>query len=421
MAPCPPTSSLPAFCTPAHAMKPAYRFNPAFQTPQGSPIRELFKYTQQQGMISFAGGYPSPALFDADALAHSGAAVLRESPTACLQYGATEGVPALTEALRTLTRNRTGGKAAVENLLVTTGSQQAFELLLRVLVGPGDCVAIERPAYPAAIQALRLANAEMLEIPSDDDGMDTQALEKMLLAGARPKLLYVVPTFANPTGATLPLARRRQLLELAVRYQMLVIEDDPYGELRFAGMPQPLLLEVAADVPGGADWLVYLSSLSKIIAPGLRIGWMSGPAEILRRAVIAKQTGDLCTAPWMQLAAARYLQDGCLARHLPTIIATYKERCETMLEALQQGFGDALEVTVPQGGMFVWARWRDGTEANALLQQAVLENVMYVPGSAFYAGAADPARLRLSFATASPEDIRTGVARLKTAHGKLKG
>lgn len=401
-------------------MKPAYRFNPAFQTPQGSPIRELFKYTQQPGMISFAGGYPSPALFDADALAHSGAAVLRESPTACLQYGATEGVPALTEALRALTQQRTGGKAAAENLLVTTGSQQAFELLLRVLVGPGDCVAIERPAYPAAIQALRLANAEMLEIPSDGDGMDTQALEQLLLAGARPKLLYVVPTFANPTGATLPSVRRRHLLELAVRYRMLVIEDDPYGELRFAGAPQPLLLEVADDVPGGADWLVYLSSLSKIVAPGLRIGWMCGPAEILRRAVIAKQTGDLCTAPWMQLAAARYLRDGCLARHLPTIIATYKERCETMLTSLRECFGESLEVTVPQGGMFIWARWRDGTEATTLLQQAVIENVMYVPGGAFYASTADPARLRLSFATASPEEIRTGMARLKTAYEKLK-
>ena len=181
-----------------------------------------------------------------------------------------------------------------------------------------------------------------------------------------------------------------------------------------------MLLYIAAVGRGGADWLVYLSSLSKIVAPGLRIGWMSGPAEILRRAVIAKQTGDLCTAPWMQLAAARYLHDGCLARHLPTIIATYKERCETMLAALQECFGDTLEVTVPQGGMFVWARWRDGTEANALLQQAVLENVMYVPGSAFYAGGADPARLRLSFATASPEEIRTGVARLKTAHDKLR-
>lgn len=401
-------------------MKPAYRFNPAFQTPQGSPIRELFKYTQQAGMISFAGGYPSPALFDAEALAHSAASVLREAPTACLQYGATEGAPALTAALRALTRQRAGGQAAVEHLLVTTGSQQAFELLLRVLVSPGDCVAIERPAYPAAIQALRLAEADMLEIPGDHEGMDTQALEQLLLAGARPKLLYIVPTFANPTGASLPLARRRHLLELAVRYQMLVIEDDPYGELRFAGAAQPLLLEVAAQVPGGADWLVYLSSLSKIVAPGLRIGWMSGPAEILRRTVIAKQTGDLCTAPWMQLAAARYLSDGCLARHLPSIIATYKERCESMLAALQQAFGERLQLSVPQGGMFLWARWRDGTQAEALLQQAVQQQVMYVPGAAFYASAADAARLRLSFATATPDEIRTGVARLQAAHAQLQ-
>lgn len=400
-------------------MTPAYRFNPAFEAPQGSPIRELFKYTQQTGMISFAGGYPAPALFDAEALGRSAAAVLREAPAACLQYGASEGAPALIEALRALTRERANGAACADDLLVTTGSQQAFELLLRVLVASGDCVALERPAYPAAIQALRLAGAAMLEIPGDDEGMDTQALEQLLLAGARPKLLYLVPTFANPTGATLSSARRRHLMELAVRYRMLVVEDDPYGELRFAGTPQPLLLEVAANVPGGADWLVYLSSLSKIVAPGLRIGWMCGPAEILRRAVIAKQTGDLCTAPWMQLAAARYLQDGCLARHLPRIIATYKERCETMLQSLQQCFGEDMEVTTPQGGMFIWARWRDGTGAAALLRQAVTGNVMYVPGDAFYASDPDPARLRLSFATASPQDIRTGMTRLQAAHAGL--
>ncbi|EOA02779.1 putative aminotransferase [Herbaspirillum frisingense GSF30] len=400
-------------------MTAAYRFNPAFEAPQGSPIRELFKYTQQPGMISFAGGYPAPSLFDAAGLSRSAATLLDSAAAACLQYGATEGTAVLTQTLKQLTRERIGGADPVE-LIVTTGSQQGFELLLRILLQAGDCVAIERPCYPAAIQALRLAHADLLEIPGDAQGMDTDALEAALQAGARPKMLYLVPTFANPTGATLPLARRRHLLSLAVRYQFIVVEDDPYGELRFSGQAEPPLLQVAQEIDGASDWLVYLSSLSKTVAPGLRIGWMCGPAEILRRAVIAKQTGDLCTAPWMQMVAAHYLQAGCLQAHLPTIIATYRERCRIMLASLKEAFGDSLDLIAPEGGMFIWASWKDGTDATALLQQAVRHNVMYVPGSAFYASAADAGHWRLSFANAQPEDIVEGVARLKKAQQEWK-
>ncbi|MFJ3318482.1 PLP-dependent aminotransferase family protein [Herbaspirillum huttiense] len=396
-------------------MTAAYRFNPAFQSPQGSPIRELFKYTQQPGMISFAGGYPAPALFDTQGLAKSAATLLDSAAAACLQYGATEGAAQLAQVLKQVTRARIGGADPGE-LIVTTGSQQGFELLLRILLEPGDGVVIERPCYPAAIQALRLAHAELLEIPGDAQGMDTDALEALLLAGARPKLLYLVPSFANPTGATLPLARRRHLLTLAVRYQFIVIEDDPYGQLRFSGQAEPPLLQVAQEIEGARDWLVYLSSLSKIVAPGLRIGWMCGPSEILRRAVIAKQTGDLCTAPWMQMVAAQYLQAGHLEAHLPHIIATYRERCAIMLSSLREAFGDRLSLIAPEGGMFIWASWKDGTDATALLQTAVRHNVMYVPGSAFYATPSDQGHWRLSFANAQPQEIIGGVARLKQAH-----
>ncbi|WP_286867084.1 PLP-dependent aminotransferase family protein, partial [Herbaspirillum sp. UBA812] len=270
----------------------------------------------------------------------------------CLQYGATEGAAQLAQVLKQVTRTRIGG-ADPGDLIVTTGSQQGFELLLRILLEPGDGVVIERPCYPAAIQALRLAHAELLEIPGDAQGMDTDALEALLLEGARPKLLYLVPSFANPTGATLPLVRRRHLLALAVRYQFIVIEDDPYGQLRFSGQAEPPLLQVAQEIEGARDWLVYLSSLSKIVAPGLRIGWMCGPSEILRRAVIAKQTGDLCTAPWMQMVAAQYLQAGHLEAHLPHIIATYRERCAIMLSSLREAFGDRLSLIAPEGGMFI--------------------------------------------------------------------
>ncbi|BEV13976.1 PLP-dependent aminotransferase family protein [Herbaspirillum sp. DW155] len=395
-------------------MTAAYRFNPAFQSPQGSPIRELFKYTQQPGMISFAGGYPAPSLFDTQGLARSAATLLDSAAAACLQYGATEGAAQLSQVLREVTCARLGGADPGE-LIVTTGSQQGFELLLRILLEPGDGVVIERPCYPAAIQALRLAGADLMEIPGDEQGMDTDALEAMLQAGARPKLLYLVPSFANPTGATLPLARRRHLLALAVRYRFIVIEDDPYGQLRFTGQAEPPLLQVAQEIEGARDWLVYLSSLSKIVAPGLRIGWMCGPSEILRRAVIAKQTGDLCTAPWMQMVAAQYLQAGHLDAHLPHIIATYRERCAIMLSSLREAFGDRLSLIAPEGGMFIWASWQDGTDATALLQAAVRHNVMYVPGSAFYATQADEGHWRLSFANARPAEIIEGVARLKQA------
>ena len=392
-----------------------YHFNPAFQAPQGSPIREMFKYMAQPGMISFAGGYPAASLFDVDALAQASNEILGQTPSSCLQYGATEGMSVLAEALRALMRQRAPGADATP-LLVTSGSQQAFELLLKVLIGPGDCVAIERPAYPAAIQALRLAEAKMIEIRSDAQGMDTQALEQTLQTGVRPKLLYIVPTFANPSGASLPLERRQHLLTLAQRYQFLIIEDDPYGALRFSGEPQASLLELSADIPGASQWVIYLSSLSKIMAPGLRIGWMIAPAEILRRCIIAKQTGDLCTAPWMQLTAAQYLRSGRLEQHLPKVISIYKERCNAMLNALHKHFGQTLDVTAPDGGMFIWARWRDGSEARALLDHAIAENVMYIPGGAFYASEPDPTRLRLSFATASLEEIAEGAARLKRAH-----
>ena len=399
-------------------MTSMYSFTEQFAAPQGSPIRELFKYLAQPGMISFAGGYPAPSLFDSQGLARSAAAAMREYPAACLQYGATEGDASLNQALRMLMQER-GIAAQAEQLLITTGSQQAFELLLRVLVAPGDCIAIERPAYPAAIQALRIAGANICALSSDAGGLDVDAFEQQLEQGLRPRLLYLVPTFANPSGATLTLARRKKLLALAIRYRMLVVEDDPYGELRFSGAPLPTLYQLAQEIPGAAEWLIYLSSLSKIVAPGLRIGWLLAPAEIRRRAVIAKQTSDLCTAPWMQLTAAHYLSSGQLAPHMAKLIAAYRLRCDTMLTALRQQFGAALEVVEPEGGMFIWARWHNRSDATQLLQTAIAENVLYVPGSAFFADRPDPASLRLSFAMAEPEAIADGVKRLKTAYERF--
>lgn len=393
-----------------------YRFNPAFEAPGGSAIRELFKYLSRPGMISFAGGYPAPDLFDAETLAQASAQAMAE-PASSLQYGATEGTPALREQLAALMARR-GAAVSTDDLIVTTGSQQGLDLLIRVLLAPGDPVLVERPTYPAALQAFRLAGCAIGSIAGDADGLDPAALAQQLEA-APPghfRLLYCVPDFANPTGACLSLGRRLELLALAARHDLLLVEDDPYGALRFTGEPVPSLLALSRQVPGAQGRVIHLSSLSKIIAPGLRVGWMVAPAPVRQRCVIAKQTIDLCTSPISQQIAACYLASGALERHLPLLGQRYGEKCQRMMAGLS-ALGGRLEVAAPAGGMFVWGRLADGSDAQAFFERAIEQNVMFVPGKAFYASEADPASVRLSFAAPGLEDIDEGLHRLARALG----
>jgi DNA-binding transcriptional MocR family regulator len=401
-----------------------FTFNPAFEAPTGSPIRELFKYLAQPGMISFAGGYPASDLFDREGL-DAAAARASQQPTLCLQYGPTDGLAVLKEQLAHLMTRR-GTPCTPPELLVTTGSQQGFDLLLRVMVAPGDVVLVEQPAYPATLQALKLQGADVVTVPVDQDGLDVAALAALLEAGTEagtaagtfarpPKLLYTVPTFANPTGATLSLERRMALLKLAARYHFLIVEDDPYGDLRFSGAALPSLLALSDQVPGSRDWVVHFSSLSKIVAPGLRVGWMIAHAEILRRCVIAKQTVDLCSSPWTQAIAADYLASGALERHLPRIVDAYAGKCRTLCNALDEHLGDAIAFHRPAGGMFVWAQLKGGQNASDYLRACIERNVMFVPGLAFYKDSIDLAALRLSFAAPGVADIETGVQRMKQA------
>ncbi|QCP53623.1 PLP-dependent aminotransferase family protein [Trinickia violacea] len=397
-----------------------YAFTAPFQNPSGSPIRELFKYLSEPGMISFAGGYPASDLFDVEGLQAAAARAYR-APSRCLQYGPTDGLPELKNELVKLMASR-GVTCGSDELLATTGSQQGLDLLLRVLVEPGDVVLTEQPAYPATLQALRLQQADIVTVPVDSEGLDVDALAALLASGAvaRPKLLYTVPTFANPTGATLTRERRIALLKLATKYRFLIVEDDPYGDLRFSGEPVPSMLALTAEVEGSRDWVVHFASLSKIVAPGLRVGWTIAPAEIVRRCVIAKQTVDLCSAPWTQATAAEYLADGALERHLPAITARYRLKCETLCSELRAQLGNAIAFHQPEGGMFVWARI-DGIDASELLKHAVESKVVFVPGKAFFADKLDAASLRLSFAAPGVDDIREGVKRLKRAHDAALG
>lgn len=369
-------------------------------------------------MISFAGGYPASDLFDADGLAKA-AARAYDTPIQCLQYGPTDGIPELKTQLIALMAQR-GVVCANEQLVVTTGSQQGLDLLLRVLVNPGDVVLTEQPAYPATLQALRLQQASAVTVPVDEYGLDVDRLSRLLASNRfkAPKLLYTVPTFANPTGATLTRERRVELLKLAVRHKFLVVEDDPYGDLRFAGERVPSILSLTAEVDGSRDWVVHFASLSKIVAPGLRVGWAVAPAEIIRRCVIAKQTVDLCSAPWTQAIAAEYLADGALQRHLPRITEMYKCKCGTLCGELRTQFGEALKFREPEGGMFVWAR-TDGVDASELLIRSIENKVLFVPGKAFFADKTDPRALRLSFAAPAVDNIREGAKRLRRAYGEV--
>ncbi|OJY17805.1 PLP-dependent aminotransferase family protein [Pandoraea sp. XJJ-1] len=391
-----------------------YAFTSVFANPAGSPIRELFKYLSEPGMISFAGGYPASDLFDVDGLAAAQARAFAQ-PTRCLQYGPTDGLAELKTQLLALMASR-GASCAADELLVTTGSQQGLDLLLRVMIAPGDVVVTEQPAYPATLQALRLQQATIVTVPVDAHGLDVAHLSTLLHEGkiAVPKLLYTVPTFANPTGATLSRERRIALLKLAVEYRFIIVEDDPYGDLRFAGDAVPTLLGLTAEVPGSRDWVVHFSSLSKIVAPGLRVGWTVAPPEIARRCVVAKQTVDLCSVPWTQAVAAEYLADGALARHLPRITEAYRRKCDAMCDALRATLGDAIAFHAPQGGMFVWARLA-AVKTSDLLPHAIAEKVLFVPGTAFFAEQADEASLRLSFAAPAVSAIEEGAARLARA------
>lgn len=374
------------------------KFSRPYEAPQPAAIRELFPYLSRPDMISFAGGHPSADLFDAEGLHAAMERAMQAPPPAWLQYAATEGELPLREALSAWMARR-GISAAPDRILVTCGSGQALDLVLKVLINPGDAIAVERPTYSTALQAMRLAGARPV-------GVDLDALEDV-----KAKALYIVPTFANPSGATLTLEQRQRLLAIAVRRELYIIEDDAYGDLRFEGEPVAPLAALAKDA-GAEEYVIHLSTLSKIVAPGLRVGWMTAAPEVLRRCVIAKQAADLCTSPWVQLAAAQYLKGGIRLDH---IVAAYRERARAMADALRRELAGKFMFAAPQGGMFIWGTLPTAMDASALLRTAIEEKVMYVPGVSFYAEAPDPRTLRLCFSMTTPERIRVGVERLAKA------
>jgi DNA-binding transcriptional MocR family regulator len=335
-----------------------------------SAIRELFKLLGKPGIISFAGGFPDSAMFDVAGISAASQAALQQEPGAALQYGATEGYQPLREQIAAFMAAKGARDLAPDQLVVTTGSQQALDLLGKTMINPGDKVIVEGPTFLATIQCFRLYGAEVISAPIDAEGARVDALEK-LIAEHQPKLVYLIPTFGNPSGAMLSLERRKKVLELAVKYQTLVVEDDPYGDLYFGEAPPPSLLALSSEVPGSRDWLAHCGSLSKVLSPGLRIGWLVAPAALLGRAGMCKQVSD----------AHKFLQ--------------------------------------PQGGLFLWVRLtgKGGALADAgeLAKRAIAQGVAFVPGAPFFAQNPDATSFRLSFATADEDKIREGIARLAQA------
>jgi 2-aminoadipate transaminase len=384
-----------------------------------SAIRELFKLLGKPGIISFAGGFPDSAMFDVAGIKEAADKALAEEPGGALQYGATEGYEPLRQQLAAFMASK-GVEVRPDGLIVTTGSQQALDLLGKTMISPGDKVIVEGPTFLATIQCFRLYGADLVSAPVDANGVDTAQLEK-LIAEHKPKFVYLIPTFGNPSGAMLSLERRKKVLELALKYQTLMVEDDPYGDLYFTpdAPPPPSILSLSQEVPGSREWIAHCGSMSKVLSPGLRVGWLIAQPELLAKATMCKQFSDAHTSTFAQATAAQYLKAGRMPATLANVRKVYGERARVMGQALTRELGDAVEFTQPQGGLFFWARLTGAggkiKDAGEFARKAIEQGVAFVPGAPFYAQKPDVSTFRLSFATADVGKIEEGVGRLGKA------
>jgi 2-aminoadipate transaminase len=377
-----------------------------------SAIRELLKICEQPDFISFAGGLPAPEVFPVEAVAEASARILRESGPQALQYGATEGYRPLRELLAE-ELSADGPAVTVDNVLITTGSQQAIDLIGKVFINRRDAVVVESPTYLAALQAWNAYGARYVSVTADDEGMETDHLEELM--AERPKLVYCLPNFQNPSGVTLSRQRREQLVDIARRHDVVIVEDDPYRELRFEGEHLPRLITLAGSTGVYDGEVISLGTFSKILSPGLRVGWVIAPTPVIRQLVQAKQGTDLHTAMFNQMIAHDLLSSGVLAEHRRVIVDTYRRRRDLIMDALAASFPPGTAWTHPEGGMFLWVTLPEGIDAAAVLDHCVSEQVAFVPGQAFHADGSGANTMRLNFSNAAPEQIRDGIGRLGRA------
>jgi 2-aminoadipate transaminase len=406
----------------------SYRYAHRTKTLTSSTIRELLKLTQRPEVISFGGGLPAPELFPLERFQAACRYVLSEPSRgqAALQYSTTEGYPPLREMIARHT-SRYGILARPENVLITSGSQQALDLIGKLLINRGDRVLVEAPTYLGALQAFNVFGPDYVSLPADEDGIQTEGLDEVLKTGI--KFMYLLPNFQNPGGVTMSLERRERVVALSEEYGVPIVEDDPYGQLRYEGDHLPTLLALDRDNvrrDNGYDLgnVIYLSTFSKTLTPGLRLGWIVAPTEVLAKLVQLKQGADLHTSTFTQMVAYEVARGGFLDEHVHQLRQAYRERRDVMLAALSDNFPPITGVTWthPAGGLFLWLRLPEGLTARALLKVAIEADVAFVPGDAFFANPGEGARYcRLNFSNAGPELIKEGIRRLGLAVREMLG
>ena len=375
----------------------------------GSAIRDIFKLLGKPGMISFAGGNPSNSALEPDVVRNLACEAIDRYGTNALQYGGTEGLPGLRAGIADYLSSTAGVRCTADNILPVQGSSQAFDLLLKALIDPGDVILVESPTFLGAIQAMRIYRAQLIAMPMDEGGVIIDEVEK-LVQKHHPKMMYIIPTFQNPTGRTLCLERRKALADMAAKYGFIIAEDDPYRDLRYEGEALPSISSFDEE-----GWVVYLSSFSKYIAPGLRVGAAAVPhAGLLRKMVIGKQSSDVHSPILTQAIVELYLEKGLLPDHLTRICGEYRKQLTAMLEGFSF-FPEGTKHTLPQGGLFVWAELPEGVDAMAALNKAIEQNVAFVPGTHFYPDGGHANTLRLNFSMQEADDIRAGMERLGRA------
>jgi 2-aminoadipate transaminase len=392
----------------------------AFRTVKikSSAIRELLKLTQKPEIISFAGGLPAGELFPVERFAEACQKTLMEKSQVALQYGPTEGYAPLREMIAQ-NLNRYGVAASPENVLLTSGSQQALDLIAKLLINRGDHILTEAPTYLGALQAFNVFGARYVTVPIDNDGIRTDLLEEAVRTG--PKFMYLLPNFQNPGGVTMSLERRKELVRTSNHHGIPIIEDDPYGQLRFEGEHQPPLVlldrqNMSNDPTYQLGNIIYLSTFSKTLAPGLRLGWIVAPPDVIGKLVQLKQSADLHTSTFNQVVAYEVAKDGFIDEHVRTIRRVYRERRDVMLAAMQEFFPEEVTWTRPQGGLFLWVTLPEGMDCDRLFKAAVDQNVAFVPGYCFFPDEADGFRnFRLNFSSSKPDAIREGIRRLSIA------
>lgn len=381
------------------------QFAQRFDGITGSAIREIFKMLAVPGMISFAGGNPSPSALPDETVSRIAQQVMAENGKAILQYGATEGYPPLLESMKSYVEEQLG--CSVPAVLPTTGSTQGMDLLCKALINPDDVILVENPSFLGNLQCMKFYQAKIVPVESDEQGLRLDCLEEAM-AAYHPKMLYVIPTFQNPTGKTLSAERRQPIAEMAAKYGVVVAEDDPYRDLRYAGTPAPSIKSFDRE-----GWVVFLGSFSKIISPGLRVGYMAGDARILRKCTLGKQSTDVHTANLSQAIVDQFLRRKLLPAHIARICGDYAKQMEAMLDELAD-FPEGTKATRPEGGLFTWVELPPQLDAKQLLDKAVAQHVAFVPGTHFFADGGHENTLRLNFSNSTVEQIHMGMQTLRT-------